>query len=285
MRRGVWMESDIGVYRMNESCRPGMEYLIQLHEEEQNCIETALVREVSHANALDGMSGEEMPYQLRSDWMVTAVLFLCFILVSYVFARGKKHLEQQLKNFSLLKDRANLFDDTVASDVRYTLVLVLQTCILSGFCIYDYFSDHDLVLFRLVPHYLLLSAFIGCIVCFLLLKWLAYNFINWIFFNKTQRMIWVESYANVIIWVGFLLFPVVLLIVYFDLSPQISYYIIGFVIIIAKILLLYKCINNFFNRIHGFFHLILYFCALEILPDFALWKGIVLANNIFVLNF
>ena len=31
--------------------------------------------------------------------------------------------------------------------------------------------------------------------------------------------------------------------------------------------------------------LIVYFCALEILPDFVLWKGIILANNILVLKF
>ena len=53
----------------------------------------------------------ELPYQLRSDWMVTCVLFLCFILVSYVLAHGKKHLEQQFKNFALSKERASLFDD------------------------------------------------------------------------------------------------------------------------------------------------------------------------------
>lgn len=72
--------------------------------------------------------------------------------------------EQQFKNFALSKERASLFDDTTASDVRYTLVLILQTCILSGFCVYDYFSDHDLLLFRTVPHYLLLSIYIGYIV-------------------------------------------------------------------------------------------------------------------------
>ena len=94
----------------------------------------------------DGMRGMELPYQLRSDWMVTCVLFLCFILVSYCW-HIKKHFEQQFKNFALSKERASLFDDTTASDVRYTLVLILQTCILSGFCVYDYFSDHDLLLF------------------------------------------------------------------------------------------------------------------------------------------
>lgn len=270
---------------MSETCHPGIAYAFQLYTEEQSRIDTALTQKVHHATGQEGMSGERIPYQLRSDWMVTSVLFLCFILASYVLARGKKHLQQQFKNFSLSKDRASLFDDSTASDARYTLVLILQTCILSGFCIYDYFSDHDLILFRIVPHYLLLSIFIGCVICFMVFKWFMYSFVNWIFFNKTRSTIWIDSYFNVIIGAGFLLFPIVLLIVYFDLSPQLAPYFIGFVIIIAKILLFYKCISNFFNKVYGILHLILYFCALEILPDLILWKGIVLANNILVLNF
>lgn len=118
---------------MSETCHPGIAYILQLYTEEQSRVDTALTHSVCHMSKEDGMRGMELPYQLRSDWMVTCVLFLCFILVSYVLAHGKKHLEQQFKNFALSKERASLFDDTTASDVRYTLVLILQTCILSGF--------------------------------------------------------------------------------------------------------------------------------------------------------
>ena len=184
---------------MSETCHPGIAYILQLYTEEQSRVDTALTHNVCHTSKEDGMRGMELPYQLRSDWMVTSVLFLCFILVSYVLAHGKKHLEQQFKNFALSKERASLFDDTTASDVRYTLVLILQTCILSGFCVYDYFSDHDLLLFRTVPHYLLLSIYIGYIVFFFVIKWILYSFVNWIFFNKTRNIIWLESYLNVVI--------------------------------------------------------------------------------------
>ena len=270
---------------MSETCHPGIAYILRLYTEEQSRVDTALTNRVCHTAKEDGMSGIPLPYLLRSDWMVTGILFLCFILASYVLAHGKKHLEQQFKNFALSKERASLFDDTTASDVRYTLALIFQTCILSGFCVYDYFSDRDPVLFGRVPHYLLLSIYIGYILLFFVVKWLSYSVINWIFFNKTRNVIWLESYFNVVIGAGFLLFPIVLLIVYFDLSPQIAPYFIGFVLIIAKILLFYKCFSNFFHRFYGAFHLILYFCALEILPDLVLWKGIILANNILVLNF
>lgn len=269
---------------MSEYSHPGIEYAFQLYQAEQSRIDTALVQRV-HISQKDGMRGEPLPYQLRSDWMVTSILIICFILVSYVLAHGKKHLEHQFKNFVLVKERASLFDDTTASDIRYTLVLIFQTCILLGFCVYDYFSDHSPLLFSAVPHYLLLGAFIGYVVLFMILKWLIYCFVNWIFFNRIKNEMWIESYFNVIIGAGFLLFPLILLIIYFDLSPQVTPYCVVAVIIIAKILLFYKCFSNFFNKICGFFHLILYFCALEIIPDIILWKGIVLLNNILVLNF
>ena len=109
---------------MSETCHPGIAYILQLYTEEQSRVDTALTHNVCHTSKEDGMRGMELPYQLRSDWMVTSVLFLCFILVSYVLAHGKKHLEQQFKNFALSKERASLFDDTTASDVRNTLVLI-----------------------------------------------------------------------------------------------------------------------------------------------------------------
>ena len=103
---------------MSETCHPGIAYILQLYTEEQSRVDTALTHSVCHMSKEDGMRGMELPYQLRSDWMVTCVLFLCFILVSYVLAHGKKHLEQQFKNFALSKERASLFDDTTASYVR-----------------------------------------------------------------------------------------------------------------------------------------------------------------------
>ena len=84
---------------------------------------------------------------------------------------------------------------------------------------------------------------------------------------------------------GVLLFPVVLLIVYFDLKPDIAKTLVVIILCFAKILLFYKCIKNFFNHFHGCLHLILYFCTLEIIPDLLLWKGINYISHILILNF
>ena len=53
----------------------------------------------------------------------------------------------------------------------------------------------------------------------------------------------------------------------------------GAYVIISKFLLAYKCFKNFFNQLHHVLHFILYFCALEILPDLILWKGVVFVDS------
>ena len=232
----------------------------------------------------EGIQGTPIPYQLRSDWMVTLVLFIGFILVSCVLSQGKKYLFVQLKNFSSTKDRASLFDDATSTDARQTLVFVLQTCLLSGFCLYDYFSGVNPVLLGSVSHAFLLLLFVGYVVFFLFAKYFSYQLINWIFFDKTKMKIWSDAFINIIIGMGFLLFPIVLFIIYFDLSSQYSPYFSIIVLIIAKILLFYKCANTFYHKVSSIFNLILYFCTLEIIPDLVLWKGIELANIFLVLK-
>ena len=61
---------------MSETCHPGIAYILQLYTEEQSRVDTALTHSVCHMSKEDGMRGMELPYQLRSDWMVTSVLFL-----------------------------------------------------------------------------------------------------------------------------------------------------------------------------------------------------------------
>ncbi len=228
------------------------------------------------------MKGESLPYLLRADWMITVLLFLCLVLVSYVFSHGRKHLLAQLKGFVAHRERGSLFDDATTEDVRYTFLLILHTCVLLGLCIYNYFANALPRLFDVYSHYVLLLFFVGCMVLLFFLKCLAYAFVNWVFFDKIRNSVWMASYYNVTIWTGFLLLPVILLIVYFDLSFQSSLYLVGTVLFFAKITLFFKCFSNFFNNFYGSFHLILYLCTLEILPDILLWKSIVKTNDFLI---
>ena len=222
----------------------------------------------------EGMVGETLPYLLRSDWVITGILFLCLILTSFSFSRGKVYLLQQMKSFFTTRERASLFDDTTATDLRFSIVLILQTCMLLSLYLYDYFALNISQLFHTTSRILILSTFILGIITFLLMKWLLFYIVNQTFFNKTQNSLWMNAYWNIIIWMGFLILPIIMLVVYFDISTQNSLFMMVGVSVCMKILLFYRCFRNFFNKLYGTLHFILYFCALEILPDIMLWKGI-----------
>ena len=232
-----------------------------------------------------GFEGTPISYSPRTDDAIALTLLACFFLSSIALARGKKFLSQQVKDFVFDRERTSIFDSSTAADVRYLLVLVLQTCVLSGITFLNYFHDTCPALMDHVSSLLLLGIYVGFCLAYFLLKWLLYMFIGWTFFDKNRTNIWLESYSTLIYYAGFALFPFVLFLVYFDLSLT-NLLIIGTIILIfAKILMFYKWIKLFFHQFGALFLLILYFCALEILPCLLLYQGMIQINNILLIKF
>jgi hypothetical protein len=271
---------------MTDSIPSPAPFLFQLHAREADPVDSAFVRQYTvQEQAEEGVSGIPLPYQLRTDGWVVMLLFVCFLLTSSILARGKKYIAQKAKHFLSSGARTTYSDEAPASDTRYTLVLVVQTCMLVGFFIYDYFSDHDPLLFERVPRMVLLSAYTGYVAAFLFAKWVLYSAVNGVFFTSAQNQAWQSAYFSVIAGAGLLLYPMALVLVSVGISPEILPFLYAFVIIITKILFFYKSISNFFKTFRGSLHLILYLCALEIIPDFIAWKGLVSANDILILKF
>lgn len=232
-----------------------------------------------------GFEGTPISYSPRTDDAIALTLLACFFLSSIALARGKKFLSQQVKDFVLHRERTSIFDSSTAADVRYLLVLVLQTYVLSGITFLNYFHDTCPALMDHVSSLLLLGIYVGFCLAYFLLKWLLYMFLGWTFFDKNKTNIWLESYSALIYYVGFALFPFVLFLVYFDLSLT-NLVIIGSIILIfTKILMFYKWIKLFFHQFSGLFLLILYFCALEIVPCLLLYQGMIQMNNILLIKF
>ena len=232
-----------------------------------------------------GFEGTPISYSPRTDDAIALTLLACFFLSSIALARGKKFLSQQVKDFVLHRERTSIFDSSTAADVRYLLVLVLQTCVLSGITFLNYFHDTCPALMDHVSSLLLLGIYVGFCLAYFLLKWLLYMFLGWTFFDKNKTNIWLESYSALIYYVGFALFPFVLFLVYFDLSLT-NLVIIGSIILIfTKILMFYKWIKLFFHQFSGLFLLILYYCALEIVPCLLLYQGMIQMNNILLIKF
>ncbi|MGL5937789.1 MAG: DUF4271 domain-containing protein [Phocaeicola sp.] len=271
---------------MSESCYKDLANLFYLHEQSQIEIDSALLNQTeNYTIQKEGFNPLPRPYLLRSDGAITCFLFFSYILLAYMFSYSKNYLLQEVRSFFVSKERTGSFYTFTASDARCRFALIFITTVLLGFTTYDYLLSRNPLLFSLYSHVYLLGALIGGFILFFLLKYLAFQLVNSVFFDKTKARMWINSYFNALVVIGFLLSPIVLLIIYFNLPANYTIYLSLFVVLISKILLFYKCRTTFFDKIHSSLHLILYFCALEIIPELLFWKAIILMNTSLVLNF
>lgn len=170
---------------MNKFCHTGFSQIQELYNQHVEQIDSAL-QHCKETPCTNGMAGEPVPYQLRNDFAITGIVFLCFFLVTYSLKNGQKYLYQHIKSFFRHKERAGLFDESSGFNIRYTLTLGGISCISAGLFVYDFFSKTEPFLFQTVSHYAILFVYIFCILLTVVGKTALYQFVNWIFLIKKK---------------------------------------------------------------------------------------------------
>jgi hypothetical protein len=229
-----------------------------------------------------GKEVEPVAYRPFADSGITLCVLLAFFVLAYVLTNGKRYLAQQIKNLFYMRERASLFAVETGADVRYRTLLVFLTNLLLGIFFFDFTYDRMPELFQERPPLLLLGVYVGAVLLFFLVRLLLYQGINLIFFEKSKRHQWVDSYLLIYSLLGILLFPLMLLVVFFDLANPTSYILFIILAAFGEIMLIYKCFNIFFSKRHGTLHLILYLCTLEMVPCYLLWQALITANNMLI---
>jgi hypothetical protein len=105
-----------------------------------------------------------------------------------------------------------------------------------------------------------------------------------VFFSKRKILQFHGSLLLITSLEGVALFPLVLLLAYFQFSLQNAIYYTATIVIFAKILTFYKSYTIFFNEKSGFLQNILYFCALEMIPLISLWSGLLVITENLKIN-
>ena len=220
-----------------------------------------------------------MPYRFKDDSFVTLVLMLSFFLMTWVFTRSRHYLSAQASEYFNSRKHRDSTGDSLHNELNGKTLMVFQTCFIIGLIFFDLTQEVQTEVFVHVDPYKILGCSTALCLFYFISKILMYRFVNSIFFDRQQCSTWNETYLLHILLTGLVLLPLVLLIVYFDLSfARLLTLFIGLVII-AKTLLLYKCHRIFFNYTLGWVHLFLYFCTLEIVPLLFLVRVMVYANN------
>ena len=235
-------------------------------------------------NHADGVSGVLAPYAVSNDNVIAAMLLGCFVMAMVAFSLSRNFIERQIKSFfRVSRSKESMVE--ADGELRFQTILVAQTSLL--FSILYYFFVHELRTGKLSSGSQL--GAIGCFFCvfiaYFLFKNLIYGFVNWVFFDRKNNGQWRRMQVFLSSLEGVLLFPIVLLQVYFSLSLQAAMIYTLFVILFIKMLAFYKSYTIFFKRMGASLQIILYFCALELMPLMVLWGVLFITDNYLIINF
>ena len=226
-----------------------------------------------------GVAGDPVPYTVRNDDVITGLLIVSFILVVVALSNLYRLIVRHAKDLLYVKQRDEAIITQTSSEVKFQFFLLAQACL--QYAILQYFYTMHYIGDTLVldSQYQLIGIYFAMYIAYYMCKGMLYSAVNAVFFGSKKNILWMQWFLFITAMGGVILFPVTLLQVYFDLQIQNVTFYLAFVLILVKMLSIYKAYFIFFNRAGGFVQIILYFCALEIVPATLFWGMLVITGN------
>jgi hypothetical protein len=218
----------------------------------------ALVQTV--AVRFDGILHPSLPQ--TENWVFGVLLGLFFLLVLAIKAYPSL-IYEDIRAIFHVKERSSIFSNPEGSDLRIRLLyLIFSYCVISLYAYFLMFKP-DTGNFSFVRY----LCFVGATLVFFLIKYLFIHLLSYIFFDKKMGSIAIESYNNLLIFFGILLFPLLILNIYGLPWLVVAAQITGLIVCFAMVVLtFFKLFQIFYSKLFDFFYILLYLCTLEILP-------------------
>ena len=241
--------------------------------------DTLYYQEVESGNY--GVPGTPLAYMAVHDSLISSILFGCLLFFCFVFSHFWDFIAQQAK--AIFYSRKEQFKST-SNELQLMLGLLTTSCIVCSILYYLYVMAFVSETHILSSDYLLLAVFFGVIVAYHALHFLLYHIVNITFFDKRTNRKFLTSNLFLSSMVGILLLPGIFLLAHYGFTALSMVIYAGFVLFLVKVLSFYKSYNIFFKRNVFFLQIILYFCALEIIPLVMLIGGLSAIVDILKVN-
>ncbi|EFA45171.1 hypothetical protein HMPREF0645_0398 [Hallella bergensis DSM 17361] len=231
-----------------------------------------------------GVAGDPIPYNIANDNLITSILLGCFILAAVSIAQTGNFIQRHFKNFFRTPSEGTTVITETGNELHFQYFLLLQTSLLFALVFFFYSKTMGNGTTGL-PQYLVIGIYTGIIIAYILTKALFYNLVGWVFFDRKKNEQWTKSGLFLTATEGVVLFPIVMLHAYFNFSIETTAIYTIIVIILAKVLALYKTYIIFFEKNTDFVQSFLYFCTLEVVPLGVLWGVLVFMDDYLKVNF
>lgn len=231
-----------------------------------------------------GVAGAPVPYTVAGDHLITSLLLGCFVLAMIAFSKTQRFIARQVKNFFYMPRGRTTEMMEAGEEIHFQFFFAFQTCLLLALFVFFYTRAYVADVFVL-EYYQVIGMYTSAFVLYFVLKAVAYSFCNWVFFDRKKNGQWMKVLLFLVSMQGVALFPIIMLLSYFDVSMKSAIIYVVSVVVLIKLLTLYKSYAIFFRQTGSFLQIILYFCALELVPVFAMWSMFGAANNYLKVNF
>lgn len=231
------------------------------------------------------MTGQLLPYQLRTDDALTITLFICAMLLVLTAVVIGHPLLRRIEQMPLFAYRQNDKTGKETPGGVQPLMMTHAALIIGAFAWAMATRVHPDLPMLPIPTAVLLIAYIvigALYLCFC--RWF-YQFVGWLFFEPAEVKWGVEGWLNSACLISLLMFPLTLLAVYFSLPIGLLILILFLVLFFPGVLLFYWLKKLFYANFYGSLLLILYLCALEIFPMILMALGIEQLNRYLLLNY
>jgi hypothetical protein len=158
---------------------------------------------------------------------------------------------------------------------------MLMTCVYLAVLAYFFTIRFVGDSFHLPSNYYLIVIYMAVAVAYYLQKIIIYTVVHSTFFGGKRNLQWLKSFLFMSSLEGVLLFPGVIAVSYLNIKEENILIYLGIVLIIVKLLSIYKTYLIFFRTNVLKLQIILYFCTLEIIPMLMLVGSVLmLAENL-----
>lgn len=212
--------------------------------------------------------GEPLPALPHTESWIFSVVFMLFLFLIFSVNRSYSWIVDALKNILKVRTRSSIFSKTTVDEYQSRFLLTIFS--VGVISLYIYLQFFPAVGLSLKTYLLLcLAGLLFIFVKELIARLISYTFLEHELFRAAS-----ENYYNILSFLGFLLYPLLILKLYFHdgLNVKLFDVLSVFFSLSALIFIAIKYFQIFYRKILDFFHIMLYLCTLEILPLFGLFQ-------------
>lgn len=213
-----------------------------------------------------GVAGDPVPYSIARDNVITLLLIGCFLLAMLAFAKSKRFILRQVKEFFRppLREKMTVITET-SGEFRFQFFLILQSCLLFAL-VYFFFVQVSGVDTFVIDQYQVIGVYAAILLAYTMVKGALFWLTGWVFFDKRRNELWLKSFLFLLAVEGVCIFPVVMLQAYFEMPVRTTLICTAALLILFKLLALYRSYIIFFRHRGNSLQIFLYFCMLEAIP-------------------